>query len=237
MLGTPIEIALSLMPRSWYKRLHLVVEKAIAKSYDAALMSMRHEKRLPHEKFYMAIGAGSGAMAGAFGLLALPVELPVTTTVMLRSIAEIARSEGEDLESEEARAACLEVFALGGRTEMDDAADIGYYGLRTAVAIPVTTATYHLNHYGLGRQGSTALLDLIATIAPRFGVAVTQKSAAQIVPIVGAASGALINLLFIQHFQDMARYHFSVRRLERIYGVDIVEAAYRQYSGQSKAGS
>ena len=44
--------------------------------------------------------------------------------------------------------------------------------------------------------------------------------------VVGAAGGALINTLFIDHFQDMARGHFVVRRLERVYGTDAVRAAY-----------
>ncbi|MBW2614674.1 MAG: EcsC family protein, partial [Deltaproteobacteria bacterium] len=52
--------------------------------------------------------------------------------------------------------------------------------------------------------------------------------AAQAVPIIGAAGGALINTIFIDHFQDMARGHFIVRRLERVYGTDEVQ---RQYEG------
>jgi hypothetical protein len=231
LLGTPIEIALALLPRNWYKRLHIIAENAIAKAYDASLLSMRHKKSLSHEGFYRVVGASSGAIGGMFGVLALPLELPITTAIMLRSIAEIARSEGEDLESAEGRAACLEVFALGGRTEIDDSADIGYYGLRLAMAIPVSTAAYHLHRFGLTKPGSTALLDLIATIAPRFGIAVTQKSASQLIPAAGAAGGALINVLFIRHFQEMARYHFTIRRLERKYGRNMVEQAYQRYAG------
>jgi hypothetical protein len=47
------------------------------------------------------------------------------------------------------------------------------------------------------------------------------------VPVIGAAGGALVNMLFINHFQDMARGHFTVRRLERIYGAHVVGAAYK----------
>jgi len=43
---------------------------------------------------------------------------------------------------------------------------------------------------------------------------------------VGAAGGALVNTLFIDHFQNMARGHFIVRRLEKEYGADVVERAY-----------
>ncbi|MDH3894778.1 MAG: EcsC family protein, partial [Chromatiales bacterium] len=60
----------------------------------------------------------------------------------------------------------------------------------------------------------------------RFGVVVTDKVALQFVPLVGALGGAALNAVFIQHFQDMARGHFEVRRLERKYGPEVVRKAY-----------
>jgi hypothetical protein len=38
--------------------------------------------------------------------------------------------------------------------------------------------------------------------------------------------GAAVNLAFIEHFQEMARGHFTVRRLERVYGADAVRGEY-----------
>ncbi len=55
-----------------------------------------------------------------------------------------------------------------------------------------------------------------------------QKIAAQAVPLIGAAGGALINTIFIDHFQDMARGHFIIRRLERVYGTDEVQRQYEK---------
>ena len=63
-------------------------------------------------------------------------------------------------------------------------------------------------------------------VASRFGVVLTQKFAAQALPLVGALGGASVNYLFIEHFQDTAQGHFTVRRLERAYGKDIVRAEY-----------
>ena len=67
---------------------------------------------------------------------------------------------------------------------------------------------------------------LLAQLASRFGANVSQKIAAQAVPIVGAAGGLVINVLFIDHFQDMARGHFIVRRLERAYTPEFIRAEY-----------
>jgi hypothetical protein len=78
---------------------------------------------------------------------------------------------------------------------------------------------------------------LIAQIASRFGVLVTQKFAAQAVPLVGALGGAAVNYAFIDHFQELARAHFVVRRLERRYGKDSVRAAYERLSGAKLAAA
>jgi hypothetical protein len=38
----------------------------------------------------------------------------------------------------------------------------------------------------------------------------------------------MINSIFIDHFQDMARGHFIVRRLEKKYGEELVQLAYKE---------
>ena len=70
------------------------------------------------------------------------------------------------------------------------------------------------------------LVRLIATLASRFGIIVSEKVAAQAIPLIGAAGGALINKIFIDHFQNMARGHFIIRRLERRYDKDLIRQEY-----------
>ncbi|MEN8176402.1 MAG: EcsC family protein, partial [Pseudomonadota bacterium] len=128
VIGTPVEVALQLLPRRWYKRIHATAEAALFKALHAATGSMHREDPIPAAvNFDRLVGAATGAAGGFFGLPGLLVELPVTTTLILRSIADIARSEGEDLRSPDSLRACVEVFALGGRSESDDAAETGYY--------------------------------------------------------------------------------------------------------------
>jgi hypothetical protein len=86
-------------------------------------------------------------------------------------------------------------------------------------------------------EGAPVLVRLIAQIASRFGVVVTQKLAAQAVPFIGAVGGAAVNYAFIDHFQEVARAHFIVRRLERRYGKDTVRAAYDRLSSQASAAA
>jgi len=75
-------------------------------------------------------------------------------------------------------------------------------------------------------DGAPVIVRLLAQIAARFNTVVGEKIIAQGVPVVGALGGATINVLFIDHFQDMARGHFIVRRLEREYGEDEVRKRY-----------
>ena len=139
---------------------------------------------------------------------------------MLRSIAEIARSEGEDLSAPATALSCVQVFALGGRPGSADASESGYFAVRGILAKSVTQAARFIAERGVIEEGGPLLVRFLAQVASRFGLVVTQKVAAQAVPVVGALGGAAVNYAFIEHFQDVARGHFTVRRLERAYGED-----------------
>jgi hypothetical protein len=86
-------------------------------------------------------------------------------------------------------------------------------------------------------EGAPVLARLIAQISSRFGVVVTQKLAAQAVPVIGALGGAAVNYAFIDHFQEVARAHFVIRKLERDHGKDAVREAYKRLSGEAAAAA
>jgi hypothetical protein len=181
------------------------------------------------DKLHTLAVAASGAIGGAFGIAALSIELPISTGLILRSIADIAASEGENPQFIETKLACLTVFALGSpKDSRDDAAESGYFAARSALASAVSEASRHLVQKGLAKGGSPALVRLIALISARFGIVVSEKTAAQLIPVIGAAGGALINTIFIGHYQDMARGHFIVRRLEKIHGAEPIRLAYEK---------
>ncbi|HXZ10654.1 MAG TPA: EcsC family protein, partial [Paraburkholderia sp.] len=75
--------------------------------------------------------------------------------------------------------------------------------------------------------GSAALVRLLNAIAARFSVQVSEQIAAKSIPAIGAVLGAMVNTVFIDHFQQVAHGHFTVRRLERQYGQAVIEAAYQ----------
>jgi len=228
-VGNPIETGLKKLPEAWHTAINAAARKSIEKALDIALLTMDHDGRESPSNWWHKLAAGAaGATGGAFGLPALVLELPVSTTIILRSIADIARSEGEDLRQPDGRLQCVQVLALGGNVKGDDGAEAGYFATRTALAKAVSEAAAHLAKQGMSQSGAPALVRLMTQIAARFSIVVSEKAAAQAVPVVGALGGAAINTLFIDHFQDMGRGHFVIRRLERIYGQDAIRRWYAE---------
>lgn len=228
LAGAPVEKGLGMLPVRMQKAVHGATEKALMTALSVAVKSLGNATGgASHDKMHRVAVATSGAIGGAFGLAALGVELPISTGLILRSIADIAASEGENPKFLETKLACLTVFALGSpKDRRDDAAESGYFAARAALAGAVTEAAKHIAQKGIAKGGGPALVRLISLITARFGIVVSEKAAAQLVPVIGAAGGALINTIFIGHYQDMARGHFIVRRLEKVHGEQPVREAY-----------
>jgi hypothetical protein len=227
VLGAPVEKGLDLLPAKWQEKIGTTTQDALKYALKGALSTMKDARSTEsYPRWHKFASTVSGAVGGAFGLPALIVELPVSTVIMLRSIADIARANGEPLDSNEAKLACLEVFALGGPSKADDASESGYFAVRSALAKAVTEAAQFLTEKTIAEEGAPALVRLIALIAARFQIQVSEKAAAMLVPVIGAIGGGAINLLFIDHFQDISRGHFTVRRLERKYGQELVRRHY-----------
>nr|WP_306308491.1 hypothetical protein [Escherichia coli] len=55
---------------------------------------------------------------------------------------------------------------------------------------------------------------------------ITEKTAAQVVPVIGAFAGATLNIMFTDYYQDMARGHFIIKRLEKKYGSELIKSEY-----------
>ncbi len=226
-LGMPFEKGIGYLPKAWHGQIQKVSEKALARALDFAVVSMgKKGRKASTDSFHKIAAAASGGVGGVFGLPALGFDLSVSTIIMLRSIMDIARSEGEDVSDIETRLACLEVFALGGRSSADNAVETGYYAIRAALSKAVSDAANYIAERGLAQRGGPVLVRLIAQIGSRFGIVVSEKAAASAIPVLGAAGGSVINIVFLDHFQDMARGHFIVRRLERTHGKDVVKAQY-----------
>jgi hypothetical protein len=108
LIGEPVERLIDVLPSGASDRIQGTVRSVLEKLLAISLWTLNPVGRRPASSLEHTIGTGiSGAIGGFFGAPALAVELPISTSIMLRSIADIARSEGEDPISPETRLACL----------------------------------------------------------------------------------------------------------------------------------
>lgn len=233
-MGNLIESRIQLLPHKQQKWLQQISYNVLHTVVKTNLVSMKNTKSntMPLNMVYKALVTSSGALGGALGVTAFAVDLTIATKLMMRSIMDIARSEGEDLNELDTQLACLQVFALGGKSKHDDSLDTGYYATKVAMSSTVKGAT-KMSSKALAsvlKGTGNPILRLVAVVASRFSVQVSEKFVAQAVPVIGALGGASINLAFIQHFQNMAHAHFSIRRLERKYGEVLVREKYEGIS-------
>ena len=231
LIGSPIEQGVKILPDKINQKIHQITSFSVGKALNVAVKTLpkKRSRPFPH-RLYTGTAMGMGALGGLAGLPSLALELPVTTALLLRAIADVAQQEGEQLDDIESRLACMEVFALGGISKEDDAAETGYYGVRVGLSVLFNQASQYISMHGMSQKGAPVLVSLIGSISSRFGAVISQKTALQMLPIAGSLGGAAINGLFMEHFKEMALGHFIMRRLERKYGQDMIHTLYNGLS-------
>lgn len=200
-LGTGAETLLSRLPENVQSSVGVATQQALGVAYDIADQT-RGTKADGLHWLPRALTAGTGAIGGFGGMPTALAELPVTTTLLLRTIQTVAAEHGIDPTTPHGKALCLQVFAAAGPLARDDGTDLSFLTLRLTVS------------------GAT-VQSLIAQVAPRFAAALSQKLAAQAVPVLGAATGAAINYTFTSYYQEMARVQFGLLRLARESGTPV----------------
>lgn len=229
-IGRPVEKAMGMLPARVLDKVGEYTEACLKAAFRVVLLTVNTETRFKkaNNLLHKGMVVATGATGGFFGGLTMAAELPVSTGIMMRSIAEVAREEGEDLTSVDARLACISVLGLDTSSYhgSDGVHAAKYFLVRNAMAVEATKAAEFLAASAVADESAPIVAKFLNKVAERFGVQLTDKMVADLVPVVGAVSGASINYLFMDHFQRIARGHFIVRRLERKYGRDRVQAAY-----------
>ncbi len=200
-LGRPIEAMSEKLPDRAKKIIEMSTDRALNMALKSAL-KLEKSPKLPHRPLAAAIGG----IGGFFGWAGLAADLPLTTVLILRGIADQAKQHGFDLGSRETQLECLSVFGMGAReSSSDDAMNSSYFASRAAITKV------------LADSSAAALQKLVAQIALRFKMRVSQKALAEAIPLAGAVGGAGINYLFMDFFIKTADYHFGIRALEKKY--------------------
>ncbi len=180
-----------------------IAEAALARAYDVAILGLAGSPA-SRSALSQAAVIGSGALSGFAGLAGFVPDAAFTTLTIMREIARIAAQQGEDLSLDDARRACLEVFAFQGSDTERGEAD--YFTARMLL-------------------GNGTFSRLLSDVAARYGSVLGEKLGLQAVPLAGAIAGASLNAAFLAHYRNLAEAHFTIRRLEREHGREAVRAA------------
>lgn len=218
-VGGVVEEYLKKLPDGWQKLVENSADHALQAAYAVAATTHASEESdgylnralasFSGEGWHKLAAGVSGLVGGAGGLASTLADLATTTTVIMRSIQQIAASHGEVIDNAEVRLCCLEVFGFGGPLAEDDEVETGLFGVRLAL------------------RGKTVEA-VIRAVLPRFGLVVSEKILAQAAPVLGAVTGAAINTAFTGYYQQMAHVQFRLRKLEKVHDPDQVRACFER---------
>ena len=239
--GKPIEYAMGKLSLKSQLIVGKITEKALRKALQIAQMTIiENEKEYHFEKIKKSnkisrIGHNlatitTGAVGGFFGETGLLIELPLTTTLMMRSILSQGRIYN-NLSKEELITNSLYIFSLGSsRSNKDDEMDSSYYTSRLMMDYSVRKAAEYMTANGprVIINSSPIFKEFITKVAQRFNIAISEKMILESLPIIGAIGGASINFLFTNFFTNSARYHFGIKNLETIYGEEFIKNEYQK---------
>lgn len=193
LIGGHAEGLLERLPPALRARLAEHTDTALRRAMAAAHRSRGMVEDSPRW-MSRTLTTAMGAWGGMGGLPTALIELPITTTMLLRAIQDVAVEHGFDPGEPGVQYDCIQVFAAAGPLDHDDGSDLAFLSTRMAVT-------------------GTALQALIARVAPRLATVLGQKLAAQMVPVLGAAAGAVTNYAYTSYYQQMAHVNFGLRRL------------------------
>ncbi|MGV6847683.1 MAG: EcsC family protein [Marinibacterium sp.] len=193
LAGAQAESLIDRLPVAVRSALTGATEQALIGAMRAATSSRRV---VPDQAPWVktALATGLGAAGGAGGMPTALAELPVTTTLLLRSIQDVARQQGFDPLADNVTFDCIRVLSAAGPLTHDDGADLGFFGVRLTLS-------------------GGALQKMVSAVAPRLAQSLGQKLAVQSVPVLGALAGATTNYVYAGYYQNIAQVHFGLRRL------------------------
>ncbi len=193
MVGGQAENLLDKLPQKLRQGLDAATGQALETAMRAASGS---RAAVPDQAAWIntTVATAMGAAGGFGGLPTSLVELPATTTLLLRAIQGVAREHGFDPDADNVQFDCIRVFSAAGPLARDDGADLGFLSARITLS-------------------GGAMRKLIASVAPRLAAVLGQKLATQTVPVLGALAGATTNMIYTRYYQEIAHVHFGLRKL------------------------
>ncbi|WP_109048093.1 EcsC family protein [Azospirillum sp. TSA6c] len=162
-----------------------------------------------------AIGYASteGGVTGAVGLYGIPVDIPATVTLSLRTIRAIGGSYGYTETNEMEKQFVLSVLGAAGANTMAEKTA----AITTLRSLQVTLLRQTWKKMAEKAAEQTmsreAVLIAIRNLAKQLGINLTKRKALQAIPIIGAGVGAAVNGSYMRDVGWAARRAYQERWL------------------------
>ncbi|MFK7031899.1 EcsC family protein [Flavobacterium oreochromis] len=158
-----------------------------------------------------------GAAAGAGGVFTIALDIPFIITLAFRTINKIGLCYGFEEKTETDKQRVLQILSVAGANTMKEKT-ISLVTLRALeVTIAKTTWKKIAQTGASNRFSKEAAILSIKSLAKQLGVNINKRKALQVVPVVGAGVGALMNRQFITDIAWVARRTFQEAWLNEKY--------------------
>lgn len=212
-MGGVLEQRLAGLPPEVRTTIEAITRRALEQGYGLARRTPAIAGRDPRTA--TALAALSGAAGGVGGVATALAELPLTITLILRALQEVAAAHGFDPEAEAIRRETLRVFGAGGPLARDDGVDTAFITARLTLTGP-------------------GIVGMIGTVAPRLAISLGPKVVAQGVPVLGALAGAGINATYMRYYREMGEVRFGLLSLAASHDPDRVLAAFNAAAREAR---
>jgi uncharacterized protein (DUF697 family) len=162
----------------------------------------------------IAFASGEGAVAGAVGLLSLPVDLPAIVTLSLRTIRRIGAAYGYAANAEQERQFVYAVLSIASA----NSAQQKRAALDTLRGVETQMLAHNWAALGerAARRGVSAetMLLFARDVAEQLGLNLSKRKILAAVPVVGAAIGATVNGWYMRDVAAAAQRSYQQRWLQ-----------------------
>jgi uncharacterized protein (DUF697 family) len=164
-------------------------------------------------KWNVVGGMGEGGATGALGLIGLAADVPALLTISLRLVQQIGICYGYDMKSREEQEYVMHVLRIGSTSSLKAKME-ALVGLEHIEQILLKVRWNKVSE-ALARKeiSRISLLAAMRQFAQMLGLQLTRRKALQLVPVIGALTGASFNAVFVN---DVSRTAFMLYRRRRI---------------------
>lgn len=164
-------------------------------------------------KWGIGLAAAEGTATGSFGLFGIPVDIPASLTIAIRTIYHIGYCYGFECESLKERQFIYGILAASGANSMEE--KIAALALLKSIERTIATQTWKkmtliAAEKQLSKEG---VIIAVRNLSKQLGINMTKRAALKSIPVISALIGGGVNAWYLNDVATAAVSAFSERWL------------------------